>query len=292
LRPLRIIHVSDIHFWQYTFNPLRLMSKRLAGTVSLLLGRARRFRLERCAELVARVSSLNADHILITGDLTTTALPAEFDAARLALSTWLVDPAGVTMIPGNHDRYTIRAHRSRRFEHYFGEFSPGGDYPWLRMIDSETAILALDPTRAAIAAAGWLPRAQLVRAKEILASAAPIRRLLVACHYPVAVPPEYRRQYAGKPLLNARDLADWLRTVGPHIYCCGHVHAAWAFRPAGIPAQLCLNSGAPLMLDRSGHQAPGFLEINVDGVDVLVKHHGWTGEGWRVAEIHRERGFF
>ena len=30
---MRIVHLSDIHFWQYAFNPLRLMSKRLAGMV-------------------------------------------------------------------------------------------------------------------------------------------------------------------------------------------------------------------------------------------------------------------
>ena len=123
-RPLRIVHLSDIHFWQYTINPLRLMSKRALGMTSLVLGRARAFRLERVAELVDRVNSLRADHILITGDLTTTALPSEFRAARAALADWLDDPAGVTIIPGNHDRYTLYAHRSRRFERYFGEFAP------------------------------------------------------------------------------------------------------------------------------------------------------------------------
>lgn len=259
---------------------------------SLFLGRARRFRLERCPALVERVLSLDADHILITGDLTTTSLPAEFESARSALSQWLVDPAKVTMIPGNHDRYTLRAHHGRLFERYFGEFSPGGKFPWLRMIDPETAILGLDPTRAAILATGWLPRAQLLRAKDILARAGPVRRLLIACHYPAAVPDEYQRHYAGKSLLNAHALTDWLRTIGPHIFCCGHVHAPWAFRPAGIPAQLCLNPGAPLMLDRSGHGPPGFLEINLNAADVTVNHHGWTGAAWRVAEIHHAVDFF
>ena len=254
---LRIIHVSDIHFWRYTFNPFLLMSKRLAGMASLMLGRARRFRLERAPELVERVLSLNPDHILITGDLTTTALPSEFNAARSALSEWLVDPSRVTVLPGNHDRYTIRAHRSRRFESYFGEYSPGGIFPWLRMVDSETAILGLDPTRAAVMASGRLPRAQLHSAKEILANAGPISRVLVACHYPVAVPAEYRRQIAGKPLVNAIELANWLRTIGPHLYCCGHIHAPWAFQPASIPNQLCLNAGAPFMLDRLGPSPTG-----------------------------------
>ena len=113
-RPLRIVHLSDIHFWRYEFHPLRLASKRLFGMLSLVLRRARRFRLERVPELVEYVRSLDPDHILITGDVTTTALPAEFQAARAALTRWLDDPVRVTIVPGNHDRYTLRAHRSRR----------------------------------------------------------------------------------------------------------------------------------------------------------------------------------
>jgi 3',5'-cyclic AMP phosphodiesterase CpdA len=289
---LRIIHVSDIHVWRYTFNPLRLTSKRLIGMASLMLGRAKRFRQERISELVRRVCSLNADHILITGDLTTTSLHSEFQAARSALSEWMVDPARLTVIPGNHDRYTVRADRGRHFERYFGEFSPGGKFPWLRKVDSETAILGLDPTRAAVSATGRLPRIQLTEAKRILATSSPVRRLIVACHYPAAVPAEYLSHYAGKRLINADELVDWLRTLGPHLYCCGHIHAAWAFYPACIPRQLCLNPGPPLMLDRLGRRPPGFLEINFDGAGVAVNHHGWTGEAWRVAELRHALDFF
>src|SRR5271166_3623851 len=117
-RPIRLIHVSDIHFWQYALNPLQLFSKRLLGMASLLVRRARRFRLERVQQVVEQVLSLEPDHILITGDLTTTALPAEFRAARRALSRWLDEPGKVTIVPGNHDRYTVRAHRDRRFEQF------------------------------------------------------------------------------------------------------------------------------------------------------------------------------
>ena len=78
---MRIIHLSDIHVWRYAFNPLRLFNKRAVGMVELLTGRARKFRLDRLDEVVARVDGLEADHILISGDLTTTALPEEFRAA-------------------------------------------------------------------------------------------------------------------------------------------------------------------------------------------------------------------
>jgi 3',5'-cyclic AMP phosphodiesterase CpdA len=289
---LRLVHLSDIHFWQYAYHPLRLMSKRLMGTVSLLLGRARRFRLERAPELVDRVRSLDPAHILITGDLTTTALPAEFHAAKVALAAWFADADKVTIIPGNHDRYTLRAHRSRRFEHYFGAFSPQVPYPWLRRIDDTTSILGLDPTRAGISPRGRLPKAQLSAARELIARAEGTSRLIVACHYPVAVPDEFQREAARKPLANATELGDWLRTIGPHLFCCGHVHAAWAFQPAGIANQLCLNSGAPLMYDRLGHRLPGFLEVVLEGTDVDVFHHSWTGNSWRVQPLYRSVDFF
>src|SRR3954454_17617564 len=98
-RAMRIIHVSDIHVWRYAFNPLQLFSKRLLGMGSLLVRRARKFRLERLGEVVERIASLEADHILITGDLTTTALPVEFRAARHALEPLLSDPGKITIIP-------------------------------------------------------------------------------------------------------------------------------------------------------------------------------------------------
>src|SRR5208337_3744898 len=108
-RPLRLIHVSDIHFWRYALNPMQLFSKRLLGMASLLVRRARKFRLDRVHEVVDRVLSLDPDHILITGDLTPTALPAEFRAARTGLGPWLKDPEKTTILAGNHDRYTVGA---------------------------------------------------------------------------------------------------------------------------------------------------------------------------------------
>ncbi len=212
---------------------------------SLLLGRAGRFRLERLPELVDRVRNLRPDHILITGDVTTTALPAEFRAAQAGLADWLGDPTTTTIIPGNHDRYTLYAHVSGRFERFFGDFSPTKALSLAAQLDAETAILGLDPTRSGISASGKLPRSQIVAARGLVTTAAPVPRLVIACHYPAAVPPRFRREYAMKPLVDRIALVEWLATIGPHIYCCGHVHSAWAYQPDELPNQLCLNSGAP-----------------------------------------------
>jgi hypothetical protein len=290
---LRIVHLSDIHVWRYIVNPFQLFSKRALGVIELLAGRARRFRLERLAGVVERVQSLEPDHVLITGDLTTTALPSEFRAARQALAGLLADPEKATVLPGNHDRYSSGSVRSRLFEETFGEFAPQEPYAWLRWLDQETAILGLDPTRAHISAKGLLPPAQLERARKLLAD--PLRRpprLLVACHYPVLAPPAYFLELRAKCLANAGEVCEWLAGIGPHLYCCGHVHAAWAFTPAELPDQLCLNPGAPLLRDATGLRLPGFLEILLDGPAVSVTHHAWTWGHWSAFPLVENLPFF
>jgi len=291
---LRIIQLSDIHIWRYSLNPFDLLNKRAVGTFSLLAGRAARFRLDRLAAVVARARDLRPDHFLITGDLTTTALSAEFQQAREALAEILVDPARTTVIPGNHDRYTAGSVRHHKFEQFFGAFAPSQTYPWIRHLDPETVILGLDPTRSHISAKGLLPVAQFARARDLIADLpAPPRRLIVACHYPVAAPPTYVQELASKRMRNADEVGRWLATLGPHLYCCGHVHAAWAFKPASIPGQLCLNSGAPLLRDPTGQRPPGFLEIELHDTSVSVLHHAWVDNAtWEIKPLLQDPAFF
>jgi 3',5'-cyclic AMP phosphodiesterase CpdA len=290
---LRIIHLSDVHIWRYSYNPFHLLNKRAVGIASLIAGRAAHFRLERLAAVVERAQGLKADHVLITGDLTTTALKAEFVEARRALAPLLSDPSRATVIPGNHDRYTTGSVRTRAFELNFGAYAPSERFPWLRYLDPETAILGLDPTRSHLSAKGLLPPSQLAMAREILESlGTPPRRLIVACHYPVVAPPSQAAELNFKRMRNAHDVRAWLATVGPHLYCCGHVHAAWAFRPPALPQQLSLNSGAPLLRDKTGLRPPGFLEIELHDRDVSVLHHAWLGDDWEVRPIFQDPTFF
>lgn len=291
--PLRIVHLSDVHIWRLTFNPANLGNKRLFGVASLMTRRARKFRLERLAEVVDRVVALRPDHVLITGDLTTTSLPAEFQEAREALALLLTDPGRATVIPGNHDRYTPDSVRGRFFEQTFGPFAGAGEYPWVRRLDSSTAILALDPTRAAWTARGLLPENQLTAARRLWeVQRETVDRWIIACHYPLDAPPEFRAELRSKRLLNAEEVAGWLATIGPHLYCCGHVHRAWAFSPPGVPNQLCLNSGAPLLRDDSGANPPGFLEIVLDESAVVASHHYWEADAWSVRNLTTAADFF
>jgi 3',5'-cyclic AMP phosphodiesterase CpdA len=283
---MRIVHLSDIHIWRYTWDLRHLMGIRALGMLELLSGRARRFQLDRLDDVVRRVLDLDPDHILITGDLTTTALPSEFREARSMLAPLLSDPARVSILPGNHDRITDRSYTARRFEETFGAFMPKLTFPWLRSLDDETAILGLDPTRPHFSPRGRMPEAQLQEAREMAAdSSRPPGRLIVACHYPVVAPMNYANELHFKRISNDRAVLDWLATIGPHLYCCGHVHAAWAFQPPSMPNQLCLNAGAPLMRDSTGLRLPGFLEIVLEGDHVTVIHQAWSGTGWKAVPM-------
>ena len=174
-----------------------------------------------------------------------------------------------------------------------GAFAPAGPYPWLRHLDEATAILGLDPTRSHLSARGLLRLDQLARAEALVAdpSTRP-RRLIVACHYPAVAPERYRRELAMKRMVNAEAARKWLATIGPHLYCCGHIHAAWAFVPDEIPDELCLNSGAPLLRDSSGELPPGFLQIDLEGDDVTVTHHVWSVDRWIERPMIARPGFF
>ena len=242
---MRIAHLSDIHLWQYTINPLRLLSKRSAGMASLFWDVRRRFRLERIPDLVDRVNSLRVDHILITGDLTTTALPDEFRAARSG-------PVRLAGRPVPLDRHS----RQSRPLHTLCPPITALRALFRRVCTAEGISLAPlagrrdgDP-RSRPDAIGNLrerqdPSKPVAPRREIIATAGPIARLLVACHYPVAVPEDTRENRPHKPLINRGELAEWLGSIGPHLYCCGHVHAAWAYQPDEVPGQLCLNPGCP-----------------------------------------------
>jgi hypothetical protein len=91
---------------------------------------------------------------------------------------------------------------------------------------------------------------------------------------------------------NDLEVRDWLAGLGPHLLCCGHVHAAWAFRPESLPDELCLNAGAPLMTDPTRVRPPGFLEINIDDDSVEVIHQAWDGKNWSAVPTFHDDAFF
>jgi len=157
---MRFLHFSDVHVTaDYARHSLlRLGWRRWIALGELTFGgRARAF--ARAPETIRRIledaTALEVDHAILSGDLTAYALPQEFQGAREALGEWAEDPRRFSVIPGNHDRYTPGAHRTRRFEQSFGnllvsdlpDVAVEEGFPFVRLLGDRDAVIGLQSAR-------------------------------------------------------------------------------------------------------------------------------------------------
>jgi len=176
----------------------RFLNKRLTGWGNLRLKRNHIHRASYVRAIAREIARAKVDHVVVTGDLTNLALEPEFELARGVLLGELgIEPARVTVVPGNHDLYTRGALVSRRFERYFAEWLVsdlpelavdvgGARFPVVKLRGS-VAVVALSSAvpRAPFVAAGELGPAQLDALGRVLAHPEVARRTLVlALHHP------------------------------------------------------------------------------------------------------------
>ncbi|MEN0067657.1 MAG: metallophosphoesterase [Myxococcota bacterium] len=252
---MRIAHATDIHW----FAPPRLNEftfKRWLGTANLyLMGRRHQFSRDVQQQLVAHIGTLEPDVVLITGDLTSQALEAEFEMARDDLEP-LLSNRPVFVIPGNHDVYTPHSQRSRAMERWFG--------PWMgrlpsgigRMDEGPLTLIGLDPNRPlTLGSSGRLPESQLQALATMLAEDALTDRSVgLAIHYPVIDRRGNRYDGSRHGLLNAADLIAVLDKAPkrPAFIACGHVHH-------GFKAMLKLSDGHEIPVCNAGTSGQAYL---------------------------------
>jgi 3',5'-cyclic AMP phosphodiesterase CpdA len=235
---MRIAHFSDLHIYSVEGTPLwRFFNKRITGWANL---RYRRRSIHRPAyvQAIAReIARLGIEHVVVTGDFTNLALEAEYDRARDVLERDLgLDPARVTVVPGNHDVYTRGSMVSRRFESYFAPWlksdlpelatqANGGRFPVVKLRDS-AAIVGLSSAvpRLPFVAAGELGRAQLTALGRILEHPEVARRtVVVALHHPAVYPRSRVKTYL-EGLRDAPALLLKLRSISRGLLLHGHLH--------------------------------------------------------------------
>src|SRR5437762_3454079 len=113
-----VAHISDLHALSLKgVSPFAFLShKRLGGAANLLLKRRAKHPVRLFEALVDDLNRVAPDHVVCTGDLVNLSLDAEFALARSLLDRIALGPAGVTVVPGNHDIYTWASQRRRAFE--------------------------------------------------------------------------------------------------------------------------------------------------------------------------------
>lgn len=226
-------HLSDLHVALHTPPPIRgLLNKRLLGFLAWRMHRRHRYRPEILDRLRTDLAQLKPDHVVITGDLTTLALPIEFKEAERQLYAF-GGPSQVSLVPGNHDAYVpLQWGRSwAAWAEYMSSESAGSppqaptdftDFPWVRR-RSFVAFIGLSsavPTRLFLAQ-GRLGAAQLDRLEHQLTRLAKegLFRVILVHHSPIDETGRRRKR-----LTDAAELRAVIRRAGAELILHGHDH--------------------------------------------------------------------
>lgn len=238
---MRLAHVTDLHFG--------------ADDPDVVAG------------LRADLTTLNVDHILVSGDLTMRARPAEFRAARA-----LLDSVGRpwTSVPGNHDLPLDRPSRLADPLADYRRFVDPDAQPVLRA--DGLHVLGLSTARPYLWKGGRVNAAQLARIGAEFAGPARLKVLMV--HHPVfrsAQRPNETLVHGAEPTLRAA--AD----AGVDVVLCGHDHvAAQVDLPAGRRMIGVMSGTACSRRLRAGEsQSYTVLELNGERLRLRVRH--WSG---------------
>lgn len=242
----RIAHVSDLHVpSRWPRAPWLYVGKRAIGALNYKVRRAGQHP-RRALEALVRhlVEDASLDHVVVTGDLTNVAFPVEFEAARAYLRPLIERAPGfVSVVPGNHDRYTYVSARRAYFEKTFADCiateldageTEGALYPYVRF-RGDVALLGLDSAIATppLFASGTLGEAQRARLARLLehprVRAARFRLVLV--HHP-PLNQHGERDRALHRLTDDRELLELSARLGIDLILTGHIHDAFSIEHA------------------------------------------------------------
>jgi len=288
---MRLVLLGDIHAHRLLVPPWRLLSKRLLGQMNLWLRRRYRFDLRLLRPVVERAAGLNPDLVLLSGDLSSTALEGEFDDVKEALAP-LISKIPSLLVAGNHDRYTFRSARRRTIEEAFVSVVPA-QFPHVQRLDERWTLLTLDAAvPRLVSSRGRLGSAQMREASTTMQQLTSEQGLVVLCHYPFAAPEGIRMPWVHglDEVAALRDLlADCRAKI---IYMHGHIHRSWHWRPTDPRHAhvIDINAGSPTLCatpDRAGH---GFWQIDLAAdaaaPPVAIRHEPTTPEAgqsdWRT----------
>ncbi len=270
----RFAHISDLHFSKLTWDPTQLFSKRWLGNLNLLLKRKHAFATDQLTRLFPLFHERNIDTILITGDLTSTSHPAEFELAQQFIRSLREEKFKVFTLPGNHDQYTSGAYKKQLFYQFF-EGAYGHSYNLKQdglssvFLGQDWWLVGLDTAIATslLSSNGYFSPELQAKLEQLLEEIPADHNVILLNHFPI-----FSNESARKSLLRKEALKAVLeRFPKIKLFLHGHTHRQTI-------ADL-RSSHLPIMLDSgSAAQKVGgtwnFIEISTHGCDVEVfKHH-------------------
>ncbi len=253
--PLRLLHLSDIHFGDE--HPQAL------------------------AAADAYVRAATFDLIVITGDITQFGRRSEFSAAGQWINS-LPQPRLVT--PGNHD--TPWMGLLERVVMPFSRFEKiVGPSRWAEFETRGLIVRSFNSARGWQIRLNWskgaVSRRSIDNSVAAMEAAPSDAVRVIACHHPLIDVP-------GGPMTGrvrgGRRGAEHLVRARADIVLTGHLHAPFV-QPLPFGDGRTWAVGASTLSQRHRGAAPGFNSIDIGGDQLTVTALGWTGEALEVQEV-------
>ncbi len=219
ISPMKIAHISDLHFFSPKITFSHHFGKTLIGYVNAQLRRKNKFLTRHLDQCIASLIRDEIEVLIITGDFTTTADPMEFSMAKEFLKKVRDAEIKIYAVPGNHDAYTQKSFQEQMFAQMVGQtftFSNEGIYH--EKIHPHWDLILLDNTilNKPLSANGLFPAAQKAPLEQILKNCT---NVIIANHFPL------QNKIAHHNLLNSEALLEILKKCnGSVLYLHGHTH--------------------------------------------------------------------
>ncbi len=269
-RIVRLGHISDLHVSDRSRYPRNGFSARDCEKYSSRLAKG----------LVDALGEVGVDHLVVTGDVTFSSEPREFERVADLLRPF-AEARKLTIVPGNHDLWTEDAVETARFLRALGPDGLGmkkaaPSYPHVVPLGDEAVLVALDSARWGEdpwTTPGRLGSEQLRAAREIVREHAKLgRAVVIAFHHHVVLPPERvpsDAQVAKMPLADADQIVRLVAELPVAAVLHGHRHTAFRVDlpgAAGATPVLCAGS-ASRVADEPVRRARAYVyEIDRTGV--------------------------
>lgn len=204
--------------------------------------------------LVTLAAQQRPDVVVLSGDITQRARPAQFRAARA-----FVDRLGapVLAIPGNHDiaLFDLWARLTRPYARYAAAF--GAELEPVHA-SQDLLIVGVNTTRAWRHKNGGVSAAQIDRVAKLLTAASPRQLRVVVVHQPAAV-----TQARDRPnLLRGHGVAKrvW-SAAGADLVMGGHIHLPYTLALHGLARRLWVVQAGTAISSRIRREAPNSVNL-------------------------------
>jgi len=245
-----LVHLSDLHFGR--------VDERLLGP------------------LVAAVTAADPDVVVISGDLTQRARPAEFEAARAFVARL---PSPRVIVPGNHDvpLYNV-VDRLVRPLALFRAFIEADPAP--RFVDAGLVVVGINTARSMVIKNGRINRKQIATIRAAFASAPHEALRVVVTHHPFDAG---EAMDDGDRVGRAKLALQAFEECGVDLLLSGHLHLAYS-GAAALSARalrghraLAVSAGTATSTRLRG-EPNEFNVLRVDKQLIQVERMAWAAE--------------